>query len=618
MKKYFLIGGFLLFLSRVCWAQNPTEQTLPQVVVTATRTEISPEQLTTSLTVITAEDMRERQAETVLEVLRSAPGLDVVQTGSRGNSASVFIRGSESDHVLVLIDGVEVNSTTTGSFDFAHLTTESIERIEILRGSGGTLYGSEAIGGVIQIFTKAGRGKPEITLSAEGGNGHTHRQVFALRGGTEKLGYSFSASRLETEGFHRFNDDYQNLAASSRLDLRLTDSSLLRGIFHFRKTDVGLFNSNNFIGVPDPNARENVTDYLAKLDWEQRLSPAWDYRLTGSLFKQHDKFSDDPEPGSFDVRRRNRFRPRILTGEFQTNYRWQEWSTTTFGFEYKSRQARTDTIRERQGDLAYYLQQQLSFFGDRLFLVGGVRLDDHQVFGTEWSPSTSVVYLIPESGTKFKLGYAEGFKAPTMNELFFSGFGNPNLGPETSWEVNAGVEQNFFERFILGVTYFHREVKDLIEFAPPTFQARNLGKVRLEGIELFGNFSFGEGLSVRTGYTFLESQTSTGALLRRPRHRGNVQLNYEQKTFRINLNTNIVGKRDDIGVPSGATVKQPGYVQLDLASSYALPWQLSGVKELSLFGKVENLLNKKYEEADGFRARPLNFLIGIRAVLGNR
>ena len=617
MKRYLFFGGFLLFLSKVCFAQNLAEDILPTVVVTATRTEIPPEQLSTALTVITAEEIRQQQAETVLEVLRAVPALDVVQSGSRGNATSVFIRGSESDHVLVLIDGVEVNSTTTGEFDFAHLTTENIERIEILRGSGGTLYGSQAIGGVIQIFTKIGRGKPEMTFSAEGGNGRTHRQALALNGGTERLGYSFSASRLETAGFHRFNDDYQNLAASSRLDLRLTDSSLLRGVFHFRKTDVGLFNNNNFIDIPDPNARENVTDYLAKLGWEQRLSPSWDYRLAGSLFKQHDKFSDDPEPGSFDVRRRNRFRPRVLTGEFQSNYRWQEWGTTTIGIEYKNRQARTENIREEQRNLGYYLQQQMGFLSNRLLLVGGIRLDDHQVFGTEWSPSASVAYVIPGSGTKFKFGYAEGFKAPTMNELFFPRFGNPDLGPETSWEVNAGVEQKFFGRFLAGATYFYREVKDLIEFAPPTFQARNLGKVRLNGIEIFGDFPLNRALAVRTAYTFLTGETSTGSLPRRPRHRGHIQLRYQQDACHINLNTRIVGKRDDIGVLTGATVKEAGYVKLDLASSYVLPWKPPGVRDLSLFGKIENLLDKKYEEADGFRARPLNFSIGLRAVLGS-
>ncbi|MEX0806456.1 MAG: TonB-dependent receptor [Candidatus Binatia bacterium] len=623
--------GILFVLPELGLAQSSAEPTLPGVVVTATRTEISPEQLTTSLTVITAEDIKNRQAETVLELLREVPSVDVVQSGSRGNTTSVFIRGSESDHVLVLIDGIEANSTTTGAFNFAHLTTENVERIEILRGSGGTLYGSQAIGGVIQIITKAGKGKPEGTLSVEGGNGYTHRQVFSLNGGIEKLGYSFSLSRFETDGFRSVNDDYRNLATSSRLDFRPTDNTLLRGIFHFRKTEVGLFNSNNFfpVPVPDPNARDNVTDYLAKLEWQQKLTQAWEYRLAGSLFKEHEKFSDDPDPDPSnlcagpnlffcDFRTRNRFRPKIWTGEFQTNYRWQEWSTTTFGLEYKTRQARTDSFTKEQDSMASYLQEQLRFFGDRLVLVGGVRLDDNKVFGTEWSPSASGAYSIPETGTKFKVSYAEGFRAPMLNELFFPGFSNPNLGPETSWEINAGVEQKFMQRLLVGLTYFHREVKDLIEFTPPTFQPINIGKVILDGIEVFGDLDLSRGFTLRAGYTFLESETSTGVLARRPRHRGNVQLNYRQEAFHANLNANIVGRRDDFDVQTGANIKDPAYVRVDLASSYTLPWQTPGVKNVALFGKIENLFNKKYEEADGFRARPLNFLLGIRATFGSK
>ena len=597
-------------------AEPQREETLKPVVVTPTRTDIPQEEATTSVTVVTAEEIQQQQAETVSEVLRNVPGVDIVQSGSRGTTTSVFIRGADSDQVLVLIDGVEVNSVTLGGFDFAHLTTENIERIEVLRGGGGTLYGSQAIGGVIHIITKAGKGPPELGVSLEGGNKYTHRQVLTLRGSVGKLGYSFSSSRLETDGFRKFNDDYKNLATATRLDFRPTDNTLLRGIFHFRKTDVGLFNSNNFIGIPDPNARENVTDYLAKLDWEQQLTHAWDYRVTGSLFKQHDKFTDDPEPLSFDTRTRNRFRPRIYTAEFQTNYRWQEWSTTTFGIEYKKRQATTDSIRKDQRNIAPYLQEQLRFFQNRLHLVAGIRLDDHQVFGTEWSPSFSAAYTFAATATKLKFGYAEGFRAPTMNELFFPGFGNPNLGPETSWEINGGVEQRLFKKLLVGITYFHREVEDLIEFLPPSFVARNVGKVRLDGIELFGDVDLGHGLSLRSNYTFLENDVSIGRLLRRPRHRGNVLLNYQQEKFHINLNANIVGKRDDVGVVSGANIKEAGYVKFDLASSYALPVKIPSVKELALFGKIENLFDKKYEEADGFRARPFNFLIGIRGVFG--
>ena len=590
-----------------------------------------------SATVITDKDIQAQQAETVLQVLRTVPGLDVVQSGSRGNTTSVFIRGSESDHVLVLIDGVEANSTTLGAFNFAHLTTENVERIEVLRGAGGTLYGSQAIGGVINIITKKGQGPLEAGLSLEGGNGSTNRQALTLRGGAGQLGYSFSAARMASQGFHSVNDDYRNLAASGRLDYQVTEDASLKGIFHFVKTDLGLFNNNNFASQPDPNAREASTQYLGKLEWEQKILKNWDYRISGSMFKEHIKDSDDVDSCTFfgfpcDSRTRDRFRPRIDTGEFQTNYRFEDWSTTTFGVEYKRRSASTSGgIDKAIRNLGYYLQEQFQFLDRRLIMIPGIRLDDNQSFGTAWTPTFSAAYLFRETGTRLKAGYAKGFKAPTLNDLFFPpgfgcpAFGNPNLGPEKSWELNAGVEQDLVQdRVKVGATYFHREVQDLIEGRPipgdpfGCFRAENVGSARFDGVELSLSIKLLDSLTVNTNYTYLDWDTADGKLPRRPRNRGNVNLNYLHDRWNVNLGANIVGRRDDFRAasPFGNTTKA-GYVIFDLASYYSLPLRVPAVKDLTLFGKIENLLNKKYEEADGFRARPLNFLLGMRATFGS-
>ena len=632
----FFLFLFWLSFSRLP-AAEPQEPTLPPVFVTSTRTETPLEQVTTSATVITAKDIQDQQAVTVLEALRHVPGLDVVQLGSRGASTSVFIRGAESDHVLVLIDGVEVNSTTLGAFNFAHLTTDNVERIEILRGAGGTLYGSQAIGGVINIITKKGQGPLEAGLSLEGGNGSTHRQALSLRGEAGKLGYSFNAARMETQGFRSVNDDYRNLAASARLDYQVTEDASLKGIFHFVKTDLGLFNNNNFASQPDPNAREASTQYLGKLEWEQKIFKNWDYRISGSLFKEHIKDSDDVDACTFfgfpcDSRTRDRFRPRIDTGEFQTNYRFEEWSTTTFGIEYKRRSASTSGgIDKAIRNLGYYLQEQFQFLDRRLIMIPGIRLDDNQSFGTAWTPSFSAAYLFRETGTKLKGGYAKGFKAPTLNELFFPpgfgcpAFGNPNLGPERSWELNAGVEQTVLsERVQLGVTYFHREVQDLIEGRPipgnpfGCFRAENVGRARFDGVEWSLDIKLLTSLTVNANYTYLDWDTADGKLRRRPRHRGNVNLNYLYENLNVNLSANVVGSRDDFRASSPfGDMTKPSYGIFDLASYYSVPWKVPGVKNLTLFGKIENLFNKKYEEADGFRARPLNFLLGVRAIFGS-
>jgi vitamin B12 transporter len=637
MKVVLLLLPLLFCTFSELPAGESPEPTLPPVFVTGTRTEIPLEQATTSASVITDEEIQARQAETVLEALRTVPGLDVRQSGSRGSETSVFIRGSESDHVLALIDGVEVNSATLGAFNFAHLTTENIERIEIVRGAGGTLYGSQAIGGVINVITKKGQGPVEAGLSLEGGNGSTYRQALTLQGAAGKLGYSLSAARLESEGFRKFNDDYRNLATSARLDFQATEDASLKGIFHFVKTDLGLFNNNNFVPAPDPNAREASTQYVGKLEWEQKIVQNWDYRISGSIFKEHIKDSDDVDSCTFfgfpcDSRTRDRFRPQIGTAEFQTNYRFEDWSTTTFGVEYKRRKAETSGgIDQAIGNVGYYLQEQLQFLDRRLIMIPGIRVDDNQSFGSAFTPSFSAAYLLREWGTTFKAGYAKGFKAPSLNELFFPAafgcpaFGNPNLDPEKSWELNAGFEQQLLQdRITLGGTYFHREVQDLIEGRPipgdplGCFRAENVGRARFDGVEWNLKIKLFSSLRLDSQYTYLDWDTADARLPRRPRHRGSVGLNYLRNGFNINVTANIVGPRDDFRAASPfGNIRMPGYVRTDLASSYKLPWVARGVKDVSLFGKIENLFNRKYEEADGFRARPVNFLLGVRASFGS-
>ena len=637
MKVRLLFFYLFLFLPLDLLGAQAPEPTLPPVFVTSTRTETPLPQVTTSASVVTTKDIKDQQAEMVLETLRRLPGLDVVQSGSNGTSASVFIRGSESDHVLVLIDGVEVNSTTLGAFNFAHLTTDNIERVEVLRGSGGTLSGSQAIGGVINIITKKGQGPLEAGLSLEGGNGWTNRQLLSLRGAAGKLGYSFTASRLASDGFRSVNDDYRNLTASARLDYQVTEDASLKGIFQFIKTDVGLFNNNNFASQPDPNAREANTQYLSKLEWVQKILPNWDYRISGSMFKEHIKDSDDIDGCVFfgfpcDSRTRDRFRPQIDTGELQTNYRFEDWGTTTFGVEYKRRSADTSGgIDKAIRNLGYYLQEQLQFLDQRLIMIPGIRLDDNQSFGTAWTPSFSVAYLFRETGTKLKASYATGFKAPTLNELFFPAgfgcpaFGNPNLKPEKSWELDAGVEQDVLsDRVKLGLTYFHREVTDLIEGRPipgdpfGCFRAENVGTARFDGVEWTLAIKLLTSLTINANYTYLDWDTADGKLPRRSRNRGNVTLNYLYDKWNVNLGANFVGRRDDFRAASPfGDITKPGYVIFNLASYYTLPWRMPAVKDLTLIGKIENLFNRKYEEVDGFRARPLNFLLGVRATFGS-
>jgi vitamin B12 transporter len=201
-----------------------------EVIVTATKTEQSQGEVGSSTTVITAEDLKKTGKKSVGEVLRDVPGVAVMQNGAFGGSTSVYLRGSKPGHTLVLIDGVEVNDpiSTDRSFDFAHFTTDNIERIEVVSGPQSTLYGSDAMGGVINIITKKGKGRPKFELSSEGGSHQTFRESIGFGGGTEKLNYSISALRLDSEGISKAidgseEDGYENTTISSKTGYRIFD-----------------------------------------------------------------------------------------------------------------------------------------------------------------------------------------------------------------------------------------------------------------------------------------------------------------------------------------------------------------------------------------------------------
>lgn len=595
------------------------------MVVTATRTEIPLKEATTSLTVVTAADIREQQAETVADVLRTVPGLNVIQSGSRGTTTSVFIRGAESDQTLVLIDGVEVNSPTLGSFDFSNLTTENIDRVEILRGSGGTLYGSQAVGGVINIITKKGEGVPTAGVAAEGGNGATHREVFTFSGSRGVVGVSGAVSYLDSEGFRKFNDDYRTFSTNLRLDVTPTPQGWLRGFFRYSGAKVGLFNNNNFLSGPDPDARQRTDFVLLKGEWEHVLADAFSYRLAGAYVRDNLRFFDEPDEfdETFTV---SRIPVALTTGEAQANYSWRDLSITTFGFEFEERSADVrsnssfgaSAYDKSRNNFSYYLQEHLRLLHERLFLVGGLRVDENEDFGTEVSPSWSLAYLIPRTGTKLKGGFAEGFRAPNFNELFFPNFGNPDLQPERSSEWDVGVEQALWgQRVMLEVTYFNRRVKGLIEavLVDPqtfTFQAQNIGRVDVQGVEVTPTLRLLPGLTLSGNFTYLDFDTPPGRrVLRRPSTQGSVVINYQRRGVRgaedllnLNLNLQVVGAREDVDPPTGAFRVNPMYARTDLAVSYAFPSPFFPSVQLTIYGKIANLFDRSYQEVLGFRSPP--------------
>jgi vitamin B12 transporter len=612
--------------------QSQVSQLQP-VVVTATRTEAPLQETAASITVVSEDDIQRQQASSVADALRTVPGLDFTQNGSRGTTTNILIRGAESDQTLVLIDGVEVNSVTLGAFDFSNLTTENIDRIEVLRGGGGTLYGSQAIGGVINVLTKKGEGAPTVSLSSEGGNGATYRETLSFSGSQGLIGFSGALANIDTDGFRSFNDGHRNFTANARIDADLLPQGSLRGFFRYGDAKIGLFNNKNYLSLPDPNARQLESAVLVKGEWEQTIGASFDYRIAGAYVKNNQRFFDEPDQFDPFGSGISRIPVELKMGEIQANYSWRDLSITTAGFDFKDRSADVrsnfggfrSNFNKGRNNFAYYLQERLRLLNERLFVTAGFRVDDNEDFGTHVTPSGSIAYLIPQTGTKLKGGFAEGFRAPNFNELFFPDFGNPDLGPETSSEWDIGFEQSAWNsRVSLETVYFSRRVKGLIEgvLVDPDnfiFLAQNKGRVDVQGVEIIPVLQLAPYWSASGYFTFLDFDTVDGRLLRRPRTHGAVQLNYQtpllhggDDLLNVYLSVKVIGDRDDIDPRQGRPGTNPMFARTDVAISYTLPSWRGPFPRMTIYGKIENLFDRNYQEVLGFRSPPLYYLVGLR------
>jgi vitamin B12 transporter len=614
---------------------------MERTVITPTRSEAPIAETAPAVSVITHEDLQRKQVTTVADALREIPGIVVAESGSRGSATSIFLRGADPDQTLVLIDGIEVNSTTAGAYDFADLTPENIERIEVLRGWGGTLYGSEAIGGVIQIFTREGSGPPRGSVWVSGGNGSTDREVAEFSGRSGIFSYSGSASHLHTDGFKPENDDYENTAVSGRIDAHVTDDATARVVIRAGESEFGNFFSNNILAGPDPNARQETDSLATRGEWSHAWSRILRYRVGASYSRQNVDFLDPADP--FETASlESEFLSEKIGGDAQTNLLWwRDAGESTFGIEIEENTAEVESIFSDPsfGDFpsAYdegvrtvsgYTLHQLRLLERRLSLVGGVRVDDNERFGQAVSPAGGASFLIAATATRLRATYAEGFKAPTLNELFFPGFGNPDLDPETSSEVTVGADQALPGDWgTVAASWFHRDVDDLIEGVPQEsglFLAENVGEATIEGVEATLDVALGSGVFAGGEYTFLDVDASTAGRVRRPKHSGGLhasaardELWWPGDSLIGDARLLLVGSRLDFDPGLFfAPTENRAYQRADLALAYTVPSAWAVVRRIGAFVRVENLFDREYQEILGFDARPVNFLAGIKGDLG--
>jgi vitamin B12 transporter len=637
MKHFvLLIALFMLLISiPLSLSAQEKEVTLEKVVVTATRVETPIEEIASSITIISSNEMERKQKATVLEVLKGIPGLDVVQTGGVGSNTSIFLRGANSEHTLVMIDGVEVNDPISPgrSYDFAHLTVDNIERIEILRGPQSTLYGSDAMGGVIHIITKKGEGKPKFYLSAEGGSFTTFRETAGVRGGNKWVNYSLGISRFDTEGISAANkkdgnyerDGYENTSLSARLGFKPMDNLDIDFILRYVNTKTELDNFGG-VGGDDPNNIAKSKQFLFKTQVGLSLfENIWLQKL-GFAINDHDreiKNKKDPQH-PFDYEK-GHFDGEFLKFDWQHTLNLHKTNALTFGFEYEEEKGKSKYYweslwgpglslfpKEKAKIKGYYIQDQIRLW-ERFFTTIGVRIDDNSRFGTETTYRIAPAYLIKETDTKIKGTFGTGFKAPTLYQLFapatlWGPIGNKDLKPEKSKGWDFGIEQDLLKHKVsLGATYFRNDFKDLIDFDFSKGYV-NIAKAKTEGIELFASVKPIDNLTARINYTYTdtEDKKTDKPLLRRPRNKMGFDLNYHfLDKGNVNLGAIYVGKRDD-WKPYPVRGRIGGYTLVNLAASYDI------TKNFQIFGRVDNLFDKDYVEVSGYGTPGLSFLGGIK------
>ena len=645
-----------VFAQEVALADQPDAIETPPVVVSATKTELPVKQVTSAVEVITGEELERKKIKTVVDGLRLAEGVFATSSGGPGTEATVKMRGAFARHTMVLIDGVIVNSPTDGAYNFGNLTAENIDRIEILRGAQSMLYGSDAIGGVISIYTKKGTGKPTVGAFFEYGSFATFREGGHVSGAKGPFDFSASVSRWDTSSFSSINyrrgafegDGFHNWQASAKLGASLPKDGRVE--FNLRWYD----SRTSFDGFADSGAPADVFGARSKNrniilngTWVQPLTSWWTTKLT--LSQANERLLSESGTAGFNLNTRQFitasptscfpnfdtcFSPfttdlEILNRrlEWQNNFQVSDFLLLTAGYQ----------LRREEGDSAGffgttepakvissnagYAQAQVNLW-DRLFLTAGGRHDSYNTFEDATTYRVTGGYVVKETGTKFRGSYATGFKAPTMNDLFFQGFGNPNLKPEKSLSMDLGIEQNLFDdRLHLSAGYFWNRFQNLIQFASggtlcPAitfgFCPINVADAKTQGWEFAFKMQILKGLEVRGQYTYTLTRAFDSPTLqlggdkrlpRWPVDQATVGLTYQPiDALRLNIDYRFVGARNN-NLANTPSQVLGSFNVVNLSATYDV------TKNWQAYVRVDNLFNEKYEEI-------LFFGTPIRSIFG--
>ena len=586
---------------------SPGEAEAQQVVVSATRFDIPLDQSPASVSVISSEDIEQKQIERVSDALREVPGLSVVQTGTAGQLTSVFIRGLRSEHTQVLLDGIPINQGLQGAFNFADLTTEDIDRIEVVRGPQSTLYGPRALAGVIQIFTKQGTGTPGVLLAAEGGSYDSFREWTQSDGKIDGFDYSMGASRLDADNA-RPNNNYRNTAAITDVGWSPDEQLRVGSLFTYSVSDTG---NPNTIFDPRPIDHFLTERWLIgpHIDW--RPTDWWDHKFIFSY--DHERQINDPNEDGFVGPTRALFERTQI--DYQNDLRPTSWLTLTSGFFYSRLNAGQERpfvlqtfglqptfVSDHTQEVAGFLQATLTPV-ENLILVAGGRFDHFNQFGGVWTYRFASSYKVDKTNTTLHSSVATGFSPPSSQDKIFGN--NFGLKPERDLGWDIGIRQELSKnRVSFGLTYFHNDLSNVIGFNG-LFQTLNLGAAETQGLEAELRAQPIADLLFTASYTYLDAENTSskdisqlqGARLpRRPRNEVYFSASYLWwKRLRTTVEAKFVNAREELNF-GGPNFDIEDYSFVNIAAEYEVN------PHLSLFGRIDNLTNEHYSEVFGFPA----------------
>ncbi|MGP0017349.1 MAG: TonB-dependent receptor [Candidatus Sulfotelmatobacter sp.] len=638
------------------------------VVVSATRTPVSAEETGASISTLESADLQVMQPTAESDALRFLPGAIVSDTGQRGGLTSLFVRGGDSDYNKVLVDGVPVTEPG-GIFDFGTVPMAGVDRVEFLRGAQSTLYGSDAMTSVVQIFSRTGTTQvPELRLGADGGNFNTAHGFAEFSGARGIWDYDGFGDQFNTTGLG-VNDDYSNSLQGGNVGARLNQRAWLRVRVRHTNNRTGVPGEWNFNGAallpPDIDARARQNNLLGSAEITVLAPSHWQHRFEAYEYN-HRTLNEDTvpdrgcDPATFnftdcfflDLEHVNR------SGfNYQGDYTPRSWAQTTVGYEFEdengdfnSQFLTTDSLGNPiiggsfthglRLNHALFVQQRIT--RGRISVIAGVRYVHNASFGDRAVPRVAVTFLALRggeilSGTRLRFSYAGGVKEPSFEESFgitgtYPTNPNPELKPEENHAFEAGVEQSLMRsRLGFSAVYFNNQFHNQIEFEsiPPTYVGEyvNVNRSMAHGAEVELRGRLRKGLEMDSSYDYtstqiLEAPLCTPAnfcdpilaagspLLRRPKHAETVRLSHLGSRWGGNVGGSFVGRRPDSDFLGLGIDHAAGYARVDVGGWYAVR------PRVTLYANVENALDRRYNEVVGYPALPVNFRAGVRFRIG--